>query len=92
MRVVADRSVLKNALFTNVGHQTSEKLINKTTQTLVPKTLCVLSLMTNADSRTLKQAKTAEAAPWAFSCRHFFSPQPYLHYHKGEFALGKKAD
>lgn len=29
---VADRFALKNALFTNLGHPTSEKLINKTTK------------------------------------------------------------
>ena len=52
-REVADRSALKKALFTNLGHPTSEKLINKTTQTQVPKDRCELLLLTNADSRPL---------------------------------------
>lgn len=83
-REVADRSALKNALFTNLGHPTSEKLINKTTK---PRFLRIgvsyscWQMLTPA----LWTAEDSRCSSTAFLSQTF-SPPPYLHYHRGVFS------
>lgn len=89
-REVADRSVLKTALFTNSGHQPEETLINKTTQSQVPKNPWELLLLTNVDSIILKEAKEADVAPRPFQLQTFPHPHSPIYITiRGEFSLGQ---